>query len=326
MIQLLINGEDFLLQRHLEKTLATLVDPAMRDFNFDRVVAKDISPAKLLDLIQTLPMMAQSRTVVVDGFDCYFKKVEKDEDAVGDAAESFIAYFKAPNPQTHLILLVEKLAKNTRVYKAIASCGEVLEFKTPYDNKIPDFIRSEAKEKGLTLAPGVAEELAQTVGHHLRAMVQELEKLALYVHPERRIEVSHLRELVSQGVLDNVFLLTRLIGSKKYAPARDISHRLTEQGEPIIKILSLVVAHFRKLGLLKSRLHRGPAAEAEMAALLGVPPFFVREYQDQVKLFSSGELAKIYRKLVCVSEDTRTTGASSHSIWEGFLQDVCVQA
>lgn len=325
MIQLLINGDDYLLQRHLKKTLETLVDPATRDFNFDRIVAKDVSPAKLLDLMQTLPMMAQSRTVVVDGFDLYFKKSEKDGDSASDVVDNFIAYFKAPNPQTNLILLVEKLAKNTRIYKTIASCGDVFEFKTPYDNKIPDFVRSEAKEMGLILAPGVAEELAQTVGPHLRAVVGELEKLALYVHPERRIEVSHLRELVSQGVLDNIFYLTRLIGSKKYASARDISHRLTEQGEPIIKILSLVVAHFRKLKLLKSRLQRGPTADAEMAALLGVPPFFVRDYQDQVRLFSPIELTKIYKKLTAVSEDLRTTGASNHNIWEGFLQDVCVQ-
>jgi DNA polymerase-3 subunit delta len=177
---------------------------------------------------------------------------------------------------------------------------------------------------GLVLAPGVAEELAQTVGHHLRAVVGELEKLALYVHPERRIEMNHVRELVSQGVLDNIFHLTRLIGNKKYAPVCDISRRLTEQGEPIIKILSLVVAHFRKLKLLKSRLQRGPVVEAEMAALLGVAPFFVREYQDQVKLFSSTELTKIYGKLAGVSEDIRSAGVSNQGIWESFLQDVCV--
>lgn len=310
VIQLLLNGEEFLLQRHLKRLFKKLIDPATRDFNFERVSARDRTGEQLVGAFQTLPMMADSRTVVVDDFET-FKK---------DDLEALSSYFQNPNPQTHVILIADKIDKRTGFYKKFAKVGEVIEFKAPYANKVPAFIQQEAQTMGLLLEPGCADVLAEAVGTNLMSLVGELEKLKLYVHPGKNVTRKQVSDLVSTGLVSNVFAITNLIGQKRYHEVHKIYVRMKEQGEPVIRIVALVINHFRKLMLTKS--FRG--GEKELASLLGVHPFFVKDYSSQAQKFSEEGLKGIYKGLMELSVGLRSVGASSETLFQGFLQGVCV--
>lgn len=309
VIQLLINGEDFLLSRHLNGLLEKIVDPATRDFNFERVSAKELSGSELVDRFRTPPLMAAVRTVVVKDFDLVKKH---DQDRV-------LTYLQNPSPQTNVILIAGKLDRRTEFYRKLSRLVAVIEFKAPYPNRVADFVWEQARQMDLRLEPAATGLIAEALGTDLRGIVSELEKLALYVWPKKDVTRQDVSALVAAGVVENIFAITHVIGERHFGRALALFRRMVDQGEPVIKIVALVVGHFRKLLLASAA---GPGED--LAALLGIHPFFVKEYRAQLKRFTPGELAWVYRRLMDVSVGLRSDGASPQTLFETFLMDVCI--
>lgn len=314
VIQLLISGEDFLCRRHLDAQLKKLVDPSMKDFNFERLSAREVKAEWIINSLNTAPMMAEHRVIVVDDLEALSKEDQ----------EKLAGYFQNPNPQTHLFLVGEKVDKRTAFFKALEKTADVVEFKPIYENQLPRFVMEEARRLSLTIDASAATLLASLVGRDLGSLVSELEKLALFVHPEKTIRERHVIDLVSAGLVDNIFQITNLIGSKKYAAAHALMTRMQEQGEAVVKVVALVINHFRKLLLAKSHLEKNPGDSQALPQILGVPSFFVKDYTGQIRLFSDDELKRIYQRLMDVSVQIRSTGASAETCFDAFLQRVCL--
>lgn len=312
--QLLVKGEDFLLKRHLDGLLKPLVDLALKDFNFDRFSAEVVSVATIRERLVTLPMMAEFRVVVIDDFHILGK---------GDL-EAILPVLVDPKSSTHVILIADKIDKRMAFYKAFSAAGEILEFKKPYTNQLPAFVQEEARRLGLSFERGAGELLVDVVGAELTALVTEISKLALYVHPQKMVSVKHVREAVAQGLVDNVFLLGNLIGERKLAAAEDLFRRMVEQGENAVKIVSLVIGHFRKLLLAREALAHG--ASVQLASILKVSPYFAKDYEIQTKLFALAELKSLYKTLMDVSEDLRSSRVDRNLIFRNFLSKACVTA
>lgn len=312
VIEWLINGESCLFHRHLKEVLSKIVSADTRDFNFDRVSAKTHAAQGVVDLMQTLPVAADFRTVVVEDVDQY---------APQDVAV-LCAYFKNPSPTTNVILVSGKADKRTSLYKTVAQIGRVSEFKPLYPNQLPEFVFQEARHLGLTLEPGCAQLLSEVVGNNLQLLVNELAKLKLFVQPHDRITREHISQCTSSGVITNVFELGQFIALRKYAPAHALYRRLQESGEPLLRLAALVVSHFRKLLLVKSAQKDGQG----VPVAAGIPPFFMKDYVRQAEGFSLRDLRGIYAKLLALSVGLRSTGPSAECLFETFLQNVCIQA
>lgn len=314
--QLLINGEDFQCERHLKRLIEKCVDVSTKDFNFDKIPAENKKVDALIDLMNTTPMMADRRTVIVQDFEEFNK----------EALEKLAGYFKKPAEQTDVILLAQKIDKRTAFYKAFQKCGEIIEFKPLYDNKLPEFVASEAKLLGVFLEPGAAELLAELVGNNLMSLVSEIEKLGLYVGTKSVVTRSHISELIGRGLVNNVFVIGNLIGTKKIAPLMETYNQLVQQGEAPARLLGLVVTHFRRLLLAQSFAEktRGQFAPADIASLLGVHPFFAKDYVTQTKLFKSEKLKHLYRDLMKVSTDLRSSRVKDTTLVESFFQRACL--
>ncbi|MBU0505236.1 DNA polymerase III subunit delta [bacterium] len=313
VIQLLINNEEFLMLRHLHRLEKSLIDEATKDFNFAKVSAQDLCGAHLVDQFNTLPMMAETRLLIVTDVSVYRKQ---DLDVL-------TTYFENPVPTTNIILITDKVDKRTGFYKKIKKCGEIFEFKTLYSNQVPAFIINEAGSMGLKLAPGCAEHLSSVVGTNLMTVVSELEKLTLYVWPEKTVTLKQLNELVSLGLVENIFTISSLIAGKKYYELRNLYMRMKEQGEPVLRLMALIINHFRKLILLKEAQKQG-VNQNELPHLLGVNPYFMKDYLTQARLFALSDLKNIYENLMTTSYQLRTINISSNTLFESFLQKVCV--
>ena len=308
--QLLINGEDYLLNRHYKTLLNKLVDPAMREFNYDEYSAKEIKAEALVNLLQTLPMMSDSRTVVIKGFSHY----NKDELAI------LTKYFENPNPQTNTIFITDKIDKRSSFYKAYRKTCEVVEFKAPYDNQVPAFIQKESESMGLNLEPGAANLIFDSVGNNLMTIVSELEKLKLYVSPDNYVSKQNVYELIGSGFA-NVFTITNLLGKKDYARVANVFYQLIEQGEPVMRLISLIIRHYKKLLMACDA---NTMSQNEMAKIIGVHPFFVKDYTAQLRYYKRKDLQGIYKRLLDLSLDMRSNGAKPETLVKNFIQQVCL--
>lgn len=340
-IQLIINEEDFLTQRHVEQVLKKWVDPNTRDFNFEHFSLSLHSFPKILQSFNEFPMMADWRTVVVDDLELLFKKVpaaaisnteevnssqtipeNSSEEPANEKVLKLNEALKNLSPQTRLLLITRKLDKRTALYKTLVKTAEIHEFKKLYSNQLPGFVSEEARLMGLTLESGVAQLLSELVGGDLSSLVMELKKLKLYVQPEVKIKREHVVSLVGSGLLDAIWILSDKVAQRDLGGALDVSRRLFEQGENAIGMVAVLVTHFRRLMLLQAQLAQSPGGQVYSKSF-GMTEYAFNQSKGQLKHFVRGKLKRVYLDLMQLNFNLRQSRIGNHTQFYNFIQGAC---
>lgn len=341
-IQLIINEEDFLTQRHVDQVLKKWVDPNTRDFNFERFSLSLHAFSKILQSFNEFPMMADCRTVVVDELELLFKKVptastsnteemnstqiiqeNSSEEPANEKVLKLNEALKNLSPQTQLLLISrKKIDKRTALYKTLVKIAEIHEFKKLYPNQLPGFVSEEARLMGLTLESGVAQLLSELVGGDLSSLVMELKKLKLYVHPEVKIKREQVVSLVGSGLLDAIWILSDKVAQRDLGGALDVSRRLFEQGENAIGMVAVLVTHFRRLMLVEAQLAQSPGGKVEPRSL-GMTEYAFNQSKGQLKHFVRGKLKRVYLDLMQLNFNLRQSRIGNHTQFYNFIQGAC---
>src|SRR5213596_3692734 len=175
--------EDVLKDEAVRVLLERAVDPAARDFNVDQRTAADLDPEAFNALVNTPPILAATRAVVLRGME-QLRKTAK-------VRQELLHYLDSPNPSTVLVLVhgtpeppdAELLRRATAVEVA-ALPPELVE----------RWMTHRAKQLGFTLTPEAGELLLASVGNDLSGLARELEKLAALAidRPATRDDVAAL--------------------------------------------------------------------------------------------------------------------------------------
>ena len=170
----LAGPEDILKEEAVRAIIERALEPAERDFNLDQRNAQGLEPEALHALVNTLPMMAARRVVVIRDIDLWKKKT--------GAREALDRYLINPATETVLIL-VERAPGEDRERSWApdpallgASYGVAVE-RLPAD-RVPRWLAYHARRLGVSFGEGAAEHLALAADYDLGALRSELEKLA----------------------------------------------------------------------------------------------------------------------------------------------------
>jgi DNA polymerase III delta subunit len=160
-------GEDAFLQ---SQALLGLLASLPRDIQRIDVEGERAEVADVLDEARSYAMFGGSKVVVV----------RQADEFVARFRESLENYAAHPAPEATLVLRLNALAKNTRLYKAIDKLGGIKACEPPRD--VAGWIITRGKQAHqLTVAPQAARLLADLVGADLGRLDNELAKLALMV-------------------------------------------------------------------------------------------------------------------------------------------------
>jgi len=175
--------EDVLKDEAVRALLERAVDPAARDFNVDQRSAADLDPEAFNALVNTPPILAATRAVVLRGME-QLRKTAK-------VRQELLHYLDSPNPTTVLVLVHGTAEPPDGELVRRATAVEVAALPP---ERVERWMSHRAKQLGFTLAPDAGELLLASVGNDLSALARELEKLApLCVgRPASRDEVAAL--------------------------------------------------------------------------------------------------------------------------------------
>ncbi|PYO36739.1 MAG: DNA polymerase III subunit delta, partial [Gemmatimonadetes bacterium] len=162
--------EDVLKEEAVRALLERAVDPAARDFNLDARAAAELDPEALRALVDTAPMLAERRAVVLRGIEQMKAK--------GKARDELIRYLDNPNPTTVLILV----QGDGDAAADLASRATAVQVDRLSPDRVGRWAAHHAGRLGLTIEPEAVELLVAAVGSDLGALAQELEKLAALAH------------------------------------------------------------------------------------------------------------------------------------------------
>ncbi|MDX1548662.1 MAG: DNA polymerase III subunit delta [Rhodothermales bacterium] len=284
-------GEEGFLMDELQRTLAEhALAPAERDFNFDLVYGAEAEASQVLGLCTAFPMMAARRVVVVRGFD---KLADN---------RRFAAYAEHPNPSAVVLLLCDgKPNLSMHPYRALKQHAVWAEFKPLYDRELPGWIRKRAEALGRRIEPRAVQMLADYVGTDLRTAAAEIDKLVTYAGDRTALSADDVLHASGQTREFNVFELQKAIGEGRFEAALPIAERLLSQasnarGEALM-IVAVLTSYFTKLWKLAA-FGRQRLPDHELARRIGVPPFYVKEYQAALRRFPLPALERAFAALL----------------------------
>src|SRR2546426_5088569 len=159
--------EDVLKDEALRALTAGAGEPAPAASNGARRTAADLDAAALRTLVDTPPLLAQTRVVVLRGIE-QMRRGSK-------LRQELLRYLAAPNPTTMLIL-VQSAGEELDPELARFATAVAVEPLPP--ERVVRWVAHRAKQVELEMEPEAIALLVETAGPSLGALAQELDKLA----------------------------------------------------------------------------------------------------------------------------------------------------
>lgn len=275
----LIVGEDALkraaVMRRLRARLSAMGDLSFNDDVFDGEAA---SGAAIAAACNTVPFASPVRLVEVRSAD-KLKKADSDP---------LVAYLDSPSETTVLALTADKLAKNTRLRKAVAALGKsaVIDCTPPKRHELPKMLRSMAVGHGIALTEGAARKLIELAGEDTVRLDGELAKIALAHRGADPVNEHEVSAMVGRTAEVKPWEFVDAFS------ARDIPRclRYLERMESTSPhaLIALCVGRLRELICAKSLADRGNPRG--VAAALKVPEWRVKNHGAWARGFTAAEL------------------------------------
>ena len=198
----LVVGDEELLRRRAIEGLLQAAEVEKDDFDLQGFEADDARPEDWIAAAGTSPFLAARRTVIVRHL------LRRDPEEVREGALASL-------PETGLLILVadeetsENLAKRAKSWKKVVEKAKGAVIDCDADpKKAAEAIRPELSRLGKTMSSAAAATLVEMTGGSLSRATDELEKLALFVGDEGRIDEAAVRAVVVPSREWNVFAMT----------------------------------------------------------------------------------------------------------------------
>jgi DNA polymerase-3 subunit delta len=283
-----LSGERFLVERALGAVRAAVLAEAggAAGFNHDVFELRETGIGPVLATARTVPMMARRRLVIGKGVD----------EVKADALEPLAAYVEDPNPSTCLVLVGDKIDVRFRAFVALRKAGYLHVFAPLRDQALGGWLRAEARARRIALDGEAASALAALAGPELGRLSQALDQLALYVGNGRPITVDDVEDLVAETRQRSIFELTKAIGAGEVERSLHLLANMLRNREPPLRIQYMLARTIRQIWRAKELAASG-AARPEIAAAVGMSPYFLDDVLVPARRMSPAALARALERL-----------------------------
>lgn len=227
--------------------------------------AADATPDEVAAALTTLSFDPGTRYLLVDGADAW---------KAGEL-EPLEAQLAQVPPDTVLVLLVrgKPLA---RLRKAVeAAGGELRDCAAPKPWELPGWVAARGRELGVELDNEAAKALVTAIGPRQQQLARELEKLAIAVHPEKRLSADAVEQFGSSESTSRAYDLADALVACDLSSTLALAETLREQGESAGGLVYPIVRRLREVHRAATLLDAG-VSEKQAAGELGQPPWLAK--------------------------------------------------
>lgn len=282
--------EPYYIDKITDYIADNVLTEAEKAFNQTVLYGKDIDLGTVINTARRFPMMANYHVVII-------KEAQNIKGIDGVPGKS-----KPPkpnplqlfleNPPKSTILVInykyDSLDKRTKFPKTIEKSGVLFESKKLYDNQLPQWITTYLNERNYKIDLKAASLMAEFLGSDLCKITNEIDKLIIVLPQNSAITPEIIEKYIGISHEYNIFELQKAIGSKDILKANRIVNYLGKNSSdmPPLVVVSNLFEYFVKI----LKIHSSPQKSREdIAAMIGIPSFFVEEYQRAAKNYSMGK-------------------------------------
>lgn len=283
-----------------------------KGFNQVVMYGKDANISSILNNARRFPMMADRQVVIV-------KEAQNISDLNKEEGYSLLmAYLQNPLPSTILVFAHKyktldgrkPLAKEMDRKAVLVKSDKVPEYK------LAPWIEDYLKTKGFIIELRAVQLLAESIGNALEVLTNEIDKMLINFDEPVKIDVNHIQQYIGISKDYNNFELTKAISFRDVLKANKIIDHFSQnpRANPLIPLISLMYLHFSRLLLVHANKN---LPERELAGIIRINPYFVKEYLIAAKNYGLG---KVIDNVAYLKEaDLRSKGIYGNSMEESQI-------
>ena len=290
----LLYGDEAYLRQQYKERLIHALNPEDDTMNFSKYEGRGIEVREMIDLCETMPFFAEYRVILVENSGFFKNKCD-------ELAE----YMKTLPEYVRLVFVEEEVDKRSKMYKAVKSCGSVVEFAKQDEKTLMRWAAGILAKEGRKITTRDMELFLTKTGTDMGNIRMELEKLITYTMGQDIVTAQDIETVCTTRTENKIFEMVRAVTEKNQRRALDFYNDLLTLKEPPMRILFLLSKQFRQLCLAKKMAGEG-ASQNEIASRLGVPAFVVRNIMSCARSYSIDELEQAERDFVDAEEAVKT--------------------
>ena len=302
-VYFLMGEEAYYIDKIAEFIEKNVLTEEERGFNQMVLYGKDVSVEDIVSNAKRYPMMAEKQVVIV-----------KEAQHLSRTIDKLSSYVDHPQPSTVLVVCYKygKLDKRKKLHKSVQKNGVLFESKKLYENQVAEWIRKVLAGKGYRIAPKAAVLLVEFLGTDLSKINNEMEKLQLVIPKDVEINPEAMEENIGISNDDNKSELKKAIGERNILKATRIITYFSQnpKDNPLVVTISLLHTFFSQLLNYHGLKDQSPR---NVASVLKVNPYFVKEYQIAAKNYPMKKVSQIISQLRELDLKGKGVGATAIS-------------
>ncbi|MDT8309088.1 MAG: DNA polymerase III subunit delta, partial [Bacteroidales bacterium] len=271
-VYFLYGDESFFIDRITKKIETTVLSESEKEFNQQILYGRDVDVPSLVNHAKRYPMMANHMVLIV-------REAQNIK-----AIETLQSYIEHPQESTLLVInyKYKTIDKRKTFYKVLQKKAVVFESSKLRDYAVPGWILQYVNEHGYKVSERNSVLLAGHLGNDLSKIANELSKVFISFPAGTEITADIIEANIGISKDFNIFELQDALGKKDIFKANTIISYFAAniKENPFPMIIGFLYAFYSKL----FRLHFIKSNDNKLlAATMGVPPFFVKEYQSAAR-------------------------------------------
>ena len=274
--------EAYFIDKISDYIAENVLTDAEKGFNQSVLYGKDLEPNTIISNARRFPMMANYQVIIVREAQ-NIKKIEDLE-----------PYIKNPLNSTVLVInyKYKTLDKRKTFTKLLDQKGVLFDAKKIYDNQLPAWITSYLKNQNYSISPQASAMIAEYLGADLSKVANELDKLIISLPNGSQITPDHIEKNIGISKEFNIFELQNALGQRDLLKANRIINYFgaNPSNNPVPVVISSLFGFFTKLlnyHFLEDK------SQNNAASVLGVHPFFVKDYVAAARNYNIKKLVEI---------------------------------
>ncbi len=352
----LVYGEDeYMVSAKARSLVDRVCPPADQAFGLEIVegragtVAEAVSAVvRCREALQTVGFLAGSKTVWLRDANFFSDTVVGKSAEVKEKIAFLTADLKAGlAPGQILVISAGKVDGRSAFFKACKECGELTEYAVSEktyqaEEQAGERAREMFTRAGLTIGSELLHAFITKVGIDTRQIVQEVEKLSVYMGARKQVSEADLNAVVSASHEAAVWDLADAVGNRDLTGAVRVLRQLLFQGENTVGLIFGLEGRFRELLLYRECMDRrwarlagqapwfkvewssGPETDALLSVMGKKDPRQANPYRagrlaDQARKFSLRELVRCHSLTLAAHEQLVSSAVPSDITFEILL-------
>lgn len=310
-VTLVVGDEELLVDRAVGAVVAA-VRSAEPDAETHELVGGKVEPGELTRL--SSPSLFGGRSVIV---------VRSAQDLAKDVIAEIVKYAARPDEDTVLVVAHPGGAKGKALVDGLKKAGAavVTVSKVTKPSERLEFIRSEIKRAGRTIAPDAAQALLDAVGNDLRELASACSQLAFDTPAEQKtINAAAVARYHRGQAAVSGFAVAESAAEGRLAEALEQLRWSLATGTAPVLIVSALAKELRTLAKVAgARNLRG----AKLAQTLGMPPWLADRYQARLRAWGPEGLSTAIQAVADADEQVKGAGTDPAYALERTVQIIC---